>query len=205
MTSDGNAASAEWSVTPHDVERLGPTSGHGPGAPAGTGPPGSTGANEQRRDVLVQLVDERIDIGFAFIAKPPRQVDVAFRRDVSIGAVMAAYAASRRAPDGVILEAGFPNARAIFENNPVMSALTLFTTYRFPTARWMTTVSAPALVLHGDSDSVIPYRLGQRLYESLPGPKRFVTIERGHHNDLEYVNPTAFWDAIADLVNARAK
>jgi len=40
-------------------------------------------------EVIARLVDERIDIGFAFIAKPPRQVDVAFRRDVSIGAVMA--------------------------------------------------------------------------------------------------------------------
>lgn len=39
-------------------------------------------------DIIARLVDERIDIGFAFIAKPPRQVDVAFRRDVSIGAVM---------------------------------------------------------------------------------------------------------------------
>jgi DNA-binding transcriptional LysR family regulator len=40
-------------------------------------------------EVIDRLVDERIDVGFAFIAKPPRQVDVAFRRDVSIGAVMA--------------------------------------------------------------------------------------------------------------------
>lgn len=39
-------------------------------------------------EVIAMLVDERIDVGFAFIAKPPRQVDVAFRRDVSIGAVM---------------------------------------------------------------------------------------------------------------------
>lgn len=39
-------------------------------------------------EVVERLVDERIDIGFGFIAKPPRQVDVAFRRDVSIGAVM---------------------------------------------------------------------------------------------------------------------
>ncbi|RYE82012.1 MAG: LysR family transcriptional regulator, partial [Hyphomicrobiales bacterium] len=39
-------------------------------------------------EVIGRLVDERVDIGFAFIAKPPRQVDVAFRRDVSIGAVM---------------------------------------------------------------------------------------------------------------------
>lgn len=120
----------------------------------------------------------------------------------SIGAAMAAYAASRRAPDGVILEAGFPNARAIFENNPVMSALTLFTTYRFPTARWMTTVSAPALVLHGDSDRVIPYRLGQRLYESLPGPKRFVTIAGGDHNDPEPRDAPLYWGAIRDFVTS---
>lgn len=40
-------------------------------------------------EVVERLVDDRIDIGFGFIAKPPRQVDIAFRRDVSIGAVMA--------------------------------------------------------------------------------------------------------------------
>jgi len=40
-------------------------------------------------EVVERLTDERIDVGFGFIAKPPRQIDVAFRRDVSIGAVMA--------------------------------------------------------------------------------------------------------------------
>jgi DNA-binding transcriptional LysR family regulator len=39
-------------------------------------------------EVVERLVEERIDIGFGFIAKPPRQVDIAFRRDVHIGAVM---------------------------------------------------------------------------------------------------------------------
>jgi DNA-binding transcriptional LysR family regulator len=39
-------------------------------------------------EVIERLLDERIDIGFGFISKPPRQIDVAFRRDVSIGAVM---------------------------------------------------------------------------------------------------------------------
>ena len=41
----------------------------------------------------------------------------------------------------------------------------------------------PTLVLHGDRDSVIPYRLGQRLYEALPGPKTFVTLPGGDHNE----------------------
>lgn len=41
-------------------------------------------------EVVERLVDERIDIGFCFIARPPRQVDIAFRRDVRIGVVLAA-------------------------------------------------------------------------------------------------------------------
>ena len=40
-------------------------------------------------EVIERLVDERVDIGFGFVAKPPRQIDIAFRRDVPIGVVMA--------------------------------------------------------------------------------------------------------------------
>ncbi|WP_083982499.1 LysR family transcriptional regulator [Devosia soli] len=39
-------------------------------------------------EVIERLAEERIDIGFGFLAKPHRQVDIAFRRDVHIGAVM---------------------------------------------------------------------------------------------------------------------
>jgi len=43
--------------------------------------------------------------------------------------------------------------------------------------------SGPLLQSHGDADRVIPYDLGQRLYEAAPGPKRFVTLPGGGHND----------------------
>jgi fermentation-respiration switch protein FrsA (DUF1100 family) len=120
----------------------------------------------------------------------------------SIGAVMAAYAGSRRTPDGVILEAGFPNARSLFESNPVMLALTFFATYQFPAADWMAKVNAPTLVMHGDQDSVIPYRLGQRLYESLPGPKRFVTIAGGDHNDPTPPDAQTYWGAVQQFITS---
>jgi hypothetical protein len=120
----------------------------------------------------------------------------------SIGTAMAGYAASKRAPDAVILEAGFPSAGAIFERNPVMRVLTLFATYRFPTAEWMSTVSAPTLVLHGNQDSVIPFVLGQRLYESLPGPKQFVTVEGGNHNDPAPPDAAAYWGAVQRFVQS---
>jgi uncharacterized protein len=120
----------------------------------------------------------------------------------SLGAAVAAYAASRRPPDGVVLEAGFPSARAVFQGDPLMLTLTLFATYRFATSEWMTTVTAPVLVMHGDSDSVIPFQLGQRLYESLRGPKRFVRIARGAHNDPEPPDAQLYWGAVAEFVSS---
>lgn len=39
-------------------------------------------------EVIARLIDERIDIGFGFITRPPRGIEVAVRRDVHIGAVM---------------------------------------------------------------------------------------------------------------------
>lgn len=118
----------------------------------------------------------------------------------SLGTAMAAYAATRRPPDGLVLEAGFPSIRSVVETNPVVWLLSWVSSYRFPTARWMTSVQQPTLVLHGDRDSVIPYRLGQRLYEALPGPKTFVTIPGGDHNEAVPRDPTLYWNAVKNFV-----
>jgi len=45
-------------------------------------------------------------------------------------------------------------------------------------------VHAPLLVIHGDHDQTVPYRLGRQLYEAAPGPKSFWTVAGGDHNDL---------------------
>lgn len=40
-------------------------------------------------EIVDRLVDERIDIGFGFVARPSRQIELAFQRDVPIGVLMA--------------------------------------------------------------------------------------------------------------------
>jgi fermentation-respiration switch protein FrsA (DUF1100 family) len=42
-------------------------------------------------------------------------------------------------------------------------------------------IRAPLLVLHGDQDGVVPFALGERLYEHAREPKRFVRIPGGDH------------------------
>jgi fermentation-respiration switch protein FrsA (DUF1100 family) len=178
-------------------------------------------------DVLVGLWRERLDVvavdyrGYGLSTGRPSEqglyrdvdatiahVESALRRPElpllywgrSLGTALAGYAATRGQPNGVVLEAGFPSAQALFDRNPVMLVLSAFSTYRFATADWMANVRAPTLVIHGDRDSVIPYRLGQRLYEALPGPKRFVTIPGGDHNEPAPADATLYWSAVRDFI-----
>jgi uncharacterized protein len=118
----------------------------------------------------------------------------------SLGATMAAYAATARTPDGLILESGFPNARAAIRDSPVLVILSLFGSYRFPTAEFANRTKSPALVMHGTRDSVIPFAAGRELYERLAGPKQFVAIDGGDHNDTVPRQADTYWAAIDRFV-----
>lgn len=120
----------------------------------------------------------------------------------SLGTPIAAYAASRRTPDGIVLESGFPSMRSVIETNPIMWVLSWLSSYSFPTASWMATVHAPALVLHGDRDDVIAYRLGKRLHDRVPGPKRFVTLPGIDHNYPIAAEWPIYWDAVRGFIDS---
>ena len=114
----------------------------------------------------------------------------------SLGTAMAAYASTRRRPDALILEAGFPDARSLLRASPPLRFLGLFSSYRFPTSRYANSGGVRALVLHGTADSVIPFALGRALYDELAGEKEFVEIRAGDHNDARPRDERAYWDAI---------
>jgi len=117
----------------------------------------------------------------------------------SLGTPLAAYGASTRLPDGVVLEAGFPSMRSVLETNRVLWTMSWLSSYRFATSIWMRSVQRPVLVIHGDGDTIIPYRLGQRLYNSLGGTKRMLTIRGGDHNDASPAEPERYWAAVRDF------
>lgn len=114
----------------------------------------------------------------------------------SLGTAMAAHAARTHPPAGVVLEAGFPDARSVLRSNPVLLALSVLATYRFPTAALMSSVRVPVLVIHGDQDRVISPALGQRLYEALAPPKQMLSIRGGDHNDPRPADPGAYWSGV---------
>jgi fermentation-respiration switch protein FrsA (DUF1100 family) len=120
----------------------------------------------------------------------------------SLGGSMAAYGATVARPDGVIIEAGFPSARAVVGGSPALAVLSVFASYRFPAGEFLNRAGVPMLFMHGDRDRVIPYALGRELHDQITvaAPKRFVTIAGGDHNDAAAPDPAAYWAAIDAFV-----
>jgi fermentation-respiration switch protein FrsA (DUF1100 family) len=120
----------------------------------------------------------------------------------SLGVAMATYAATIRKPDGVILEAGFPDARSLIRTSPLLSILGLFSTYRFSSREFLKRLDASVsvLVLHGDDDHVVPLEQGRALFDAVPVTKQFVLIRGGDHNDESPAEPDKYWGAVKEFV-----
>jgi uncharacterized protein len=114
----------------------------------------------------------------------------------SLGCAVASFAAAKRPPDALILESPFADVRSLFTGNPLMLTLSVFSTYRFPTARHLEGYTGPLLVMHGDADSIIPFSAGQTVFERARSEnKTFVMLEDADHNDVHGDHP-AYWKAV---------
>ncbi len=118
----------------------------------------------------------------------------------SLGAAAAAYATTVDPPDALVLESPFADGRSVVRDDPILGILSLFASYRFPTAGFLGSWDGPSLVIHGDADRVVPIRHGRALFERLGGAKRFVTIPGAGHEDLHEAHPGTYWGAVDELV-----
>jgi uncharacterized protein len=119
----------------------------------------------------------------------------------SLGGPVAAYATTVARPDALILESTFPEKRAVLGRQLVLRTLDLLASFRFETADMLRGFDRPTLVMHGDSDSVVPYTVGRALFERLSEPKRFVTLRGADHNDFHPATAREYWEAVNDLVS----
>jgi fermentation-respiration switch protein FrsA (DUF1100 family) len=100
----------------------------------------------------------------------------------SLGGPIAAWAARKHAPRGLILESTFTSTVDLGKRLYPFLPIGLLARIRYPTAAYVRDVQCPVLVAHSHSDEMIPHDLGRRVFEAAPEPKSFLEF-RGSHNE----------------------
>ena len=103
----------------------------------------------------------------------------------SLGGAIAVELARRR-PDaaGLVLEATFTSVRDMIDQSPWgFLPVGLILTQNFDAISKIGEVKMPVLVTHGTRDTIVPFEMGERLFNAAHAPKKFLKVEgAGHHN-----------------------
>jgi fermentation-respiration switch protein FrsA (DUF1100 family) len=58
------------------------------------------------------------------------------------------------------------------------------------------------MVIHGRHDEIVPFEMGERLFERAAQPKRSLWLERAGHNDVFYTEGALVVDEIRSFMSA---
>ena len=109
----------------------------------------------------------------------PRQV---LLLGASLGASMAVEMARQHDNRALILIKPFSSIPDMAQARFPWLPARYFVRHKFDNVAKIRDCHRPVFIVHGTADTVIPYRLGKRLYEAANEPKEFVTLD-GHDHD----------------------
>ena len=119
----------------------------------------------------------------------------------SLGSAVAVEMAVRHGCAALILESAFLSipemAKASFPFLPVGPLLWT----KYDTLSKIGKVRVPVLIVHGESDEIVPFWHGRRLFEAAPEPKEFYPIKEARHNDTYVVGGKAYLDVLGRFLN----
>jgi fermentation-respiration switch protein FrsA (DUF1100 family) len=102
----------------------------------------------------------------------------------SLGSGVAVAIAAEKPVGRVVLESPFSSAADVGAAHYWYVPVRLLMKDQFRSDLLAARITAPVLVMHGDRDQVVPFELGQRLYELIQAPKQFVRFPGLGHNEL---------------------
>lgn len=120
----------------------------------------------------------------------------------SIGSGVATQVAAARPVGGLVLDAPYTSMVELAALHYPLLALPgrLFMRDRYETRRYIGSVAAPVLVIHGEADGIIPVSMGREVYALAAEPKTLKTFPgAGHSDHADFGSQDAVIDWIGTL------
>jgi uncharacterized protein len=129
------------------------------------------------------IADAEAAYAFAAARYPAKQIVL---WGESLGTGVAVALATRKPVGRVILEAPFTSTVAVAASRYWYLPVGLLMKDQFRSDELIGRVTAPVLILHGARDQVVPFAMGERMFELTTAPnKHIVRFLDGDHQDLD--------------------
>jgi fermentation-respiration switch protein FrsA (DUF1100 family) len=115
----------------------------------------------------------------------------------SLGGAVAVQLAADGGARGLVLQNTFDSLGAVAACHYPWMPVRLLLRTRLDSADAIKAYRGPLLQFHGDSDRIVPYECGRRLFDAANEPKQLVTIRGADHNDGW---PREFYDELAKFL-----
>jgi fermentation-respiration switch protein FrsA (DUF1100 family) len=103
----------------------------------------------------------------------------------SLGGGIALHLAAKNGARGVILQNTFTSLPDAAATHYPWIPVRLLMKNRYDSISRISNYNGPLLISHGTADTIVPFAHGQKLFQLATGPKEFVEIVGGDHNDPE--------------------
>ena len=116
----------------------------------------------------------------------------------SLGSGVAVQVAAQRTVGGLILVTPFDSLVEVARSHYPIFPVRLAIRHRFESEKVAPNIKAPALILMGSADRIVPNRHSKALAQSWGGPVDTVTIQGSDHNSIQLF--PEYWSAIGDYM-----
>lgn len=120
----------------------------------------------------------------------------------SLGAAAAMEVATKREARSLIVESGFLSTGHMARHMALFSLVSPLIPRNYNNLEKIKTILIPKLIMHGDNDELVPFSMGQKLYEAANPPKYFYPVQGAGHNDTYIVGGQGYENILREFVRA---
>jgi uncharacterized protein len=119
----------------------------------------------------------------------------------SLGGAVAVDLACRKPCRALVLIKTFTSAPDVGQSTLPFLPIRWIMRNRFDSLSKISHCKQPVFIGHGDADRIVPFSHGERLYQAVPGKKKFLRLTGADHNDPL---PWEFFAALKQFLNESA-
>ena len=115
----------------------------------------------------------------------------------SLGASPAIEISLKRNVRSIIIESAFTSTKEMAKTMFLFKIFSFLLPPNYNNLEKISQVAVPKLIIHGENDKIVPFPMGQKLFEAAPQPKYFFPIRRAGHNDTYLFGGGAYFETLA--------